>query len=78
MTYIRIIENYIDAYNNLYIGKMILDMHHGIKFENVSNGEIDLTTNGIADFRNQAEKAKTLFKERKQKTTDIKMLIRLN
>ncbi|AAM03841.1 hypothetical protein [Methanosarcina acetivorans] len=43
-TYIRIIENYIDAYNNPYIGKMISDMHHGIKFENVSNGEIDLTT----------------------------------
>jgi hypothetical protein len=51
---------------------MLSDMHEDIKFENFSNGEINLKTNGITKFRNQAEKAKILFKERKQKIMDIK------
>jgi len=48
------------------------DMHDDIKFENISNGEINLTTNGIEEFRSQAEQAKQLFKERNQQITDIK------
>jgi ketosteroid isomerase-like protein len=70
--YQKIIENYIDAYNSFDIDRMLSHMHDDIKFENISNGEINLTTNGIAELRNQAEQAKGLFKERKQKITDIK------
>lgn len=70
--YQKIIENYIDAYNSFDIDRMLLDMHDDIKFENISNGEINLATNGIVELRNQAEQAKHLFKERKQKITDIK------
>ncbi|AKB62919.1 hypothetical protein MSMAP_2934 [Methanosarcina mazei SarPi] len=47
-------------------------MHDDIKFENTSNGEINLTTNGIAELRNQAELARHLFRERKQTITGIK------
>lgn len=71
-TYQKIIENYIDAYNSFDIDRMLLDMHDDIKFENISNGEINLTTNGIAELRNQAELARHLFRERKQTITGIK------
>ena len=64
-TYQKIIENYIDAYNSFDIDRMLLDMHDDIKFENTSNGEINLTTNGIAELRNQAELARHLFREKK-------------
>ena len=68
----EIIENYIHAYNTFDINGMLKDLHEDIKFANISNGEINLTTNGITEFRNQAEQAKQLFKERKQKITDIR------
>jgi hypothetical protein len=70
--YQKIIENYIDAYNSFDIDRMLSNMHDDIKFENISNGEINLTTNGIEEFKSQAEQAKQLFKERNQQITDIK------
>ena len=70
--YQKIIENYIDAYNSFDIDRMLSDMHNDIKFENISNGEVNLATNGIEELRNQAELARPLFKERKQTITDIK------
>ncbi|WP_410508518.1 nuclear transport factor 2 family protein [Methanosarcina hadiensis] len=70
--YKKIIENYIDAYNSFDTDRMLLHMHDDIKFENVSNGEINLTTNGIAELRNQAEQARRLFRKRKQTITEIK------
>ncbi len=69
--YKEIIDNYIKAYNSFDIDKMISDMHDNVRFENISNGELNLTTNGIADLKNQAEKAKQYFKEREQKIIDI-------
>lgn len=45
--YQKIIENYIDAYNSFDIDRMLSDMHKDIKFENISNGEVNLTTNGL-------------------------------
>lgn len=62
--YQKIIENYIDAYNIFDIDRMLSNMHDDIKFENISNGGINLTTNGIEAFKSQAEQAKQLFKER--------------
>ena len=67
--YQRIIENYIDAYNSFDIDRVLSDIHDDIKFENIPNGEINLTTNGIEEFRSQAEQAKQLFKERNQQIT---------
>lgn len=70
--YQKIIENYIDAYNSFDINRMLSDMHDDIKFENISNGDVNLVTNGSMELRNQAEQAKKLFKERIQKIRDIK------
>lgn len=70
--YQKIIENYIDAYNSFDIDGMLSDMDDDIKFENISNGEVNLVTNGLEELRSQAEQAKQLFKERRQKIKDIK------
>jgi len=67
----HIIEEYIDAYNNFDINKMLLNVHENIKFVNVSNGETTLTTNGIAELKIQAEQAKQYFITRKQKIINI-------
>lgn len=49
--YQKTIENYIDAYNSFDIDRMFLDMHDDIKFENISNGEINLATDGIVELK---------------------------
>lgn len=69
-----IIENYIRTYNNFDVEKMLADMHDEIRFENISNGEVNLATNGIAELRGQAEQAKQYFKEREQKNTGIRFI----
>jgi len=63
---IKAIENYIQAYNAFDINGMIKDFHQEIIFENITDGKVDLTTMGLAEFSDQAEKAKQYFTERKQ------------
>jgi hypothetical protein len=70
--YQEIIDNYIKAYNNFDIDTMLFDMHDNVRFENISNGEVDLTTHGIAELKNQAEQARHYFIEREQKITNIR------
>lgn len=62
----KIIENYVLAYNAFDIDGMTQNMHQDVVFENTTNGVVDLTTNGIAEFRAQAESAKQLFSKRCQ------------
>ena len=68
----EIIENYIQAYNTFDIDGMLRDLHEDIKFENISNGQVNLSTNGIEELRNQAEDTKAYFKERNIKIVDFK------
>ena len=68
----NIIENYIRSYNNFEIENMLKDLDENIVFRNVANGEINLTTKGIAEFKAQAEQAKNLFSQREQRITDLK------
>lgn len=65
-----IIENYISSYNNFDVENMLKDLDENIVFKNVSDGEVNLTTAGMSEFRRQAEQAKNLFSEREQKITD--------
>lgn len=67
----RIIQNYIEAYNQFNIDKMIADFDESIVFENIQNGETNLILNGIKEFTAQAEKAKEYFSERKQTITSF-------
>ena len=62
----KIINNYIDAYNNFLIENMLIDLDENIKFENISNGITNMTLNDLASFKAQAEQAKKLFTKRRQ------------
>lgn len=67
----RIIQNYIEAYNQFDIDKMIADFDESVVFENIQNGETNLTLSGIKEFTAQAEKAKEYFSARKQIVTSF-------
>lgn len=66
-----IIKNYIKAYNNFDVENMLSNLHDDIEFKNISNGEVNLTTKGITEFKTQAEKAKSIFSKREQKITAL-------
>lgn len=68
----KIVENYVRAYNNFDVENMLKDMDKRVVFRNITNGEVNLTTDGIDELRKQAETAKTLFSEREQKITGLK------
>lgn len=62
----QIIENYIRSYNDFDLTGMTKDLHDDVIFENISNGNVDLKTEGIEEFKKQGESAKQYFKERQQ------------
>jgi hypothetical protein len=62
----QIINSYLAAYNNFDVAAMIQDFDPAICFRNFSNGEINMTLNGVDQFIQQAEKAKLLFSQRQQ------------
>ncbi|WP_121808760.1 nuclear transport factor 2 family protein [Mucilaginibacter kameinonensis] len=61
-----IISNYVKAYNNFDVEGMLKDLAPTVKFENVSNGDVNMELDGIEAFRNQAEQAVRLFERREQ------------
>lgn len=68
----KIIQNYIEGYNQFDIDKMVADFDGSIVFENIQNGETNMILNGIKEFTVQAEKAKEYFSERKQTITSLR------
>lgn len=68
----QIVEQYIIAYNNFDLDGMLKKLHPAIVFKNITQGEVDLVTNGLTEFKSQAEKATTLFSERNQVITGFK------
>ena len=69
----QIIEHYINAYNRFDVDGMLTNLHDDIVFENISNGQVDLSLQGKAAFRVQAEQAATYFSQRQQSITSWKM-----
>ena len=61
-----IINNYIDGYNHFDVDKMVANFDDNIVFENVSNGETNMSLMGVKAFREQAELAKSYFSIRTQ------------
>lgn len=61
-----IISNYVKAYNNFDVEGMLKDLAPTVKFENISNGEVNMTLNGIDALREQAQQATQLFESREQ------------
>lgn len=62
----QIIENYIKSYNAFDLEGMLMDVHDGVIFENISGGTVNLRIEGIAAFKKQAEVAIACFKKRRQ------------
>lgn len=48
---------------------MITDFNDAIIFENVTNGEVNMSLNGVKEFKEQAEQAKNYFSSRRQTIT---------
>jgi hypothetical protein len=61
-----IIENYVNSYNGFDIDGMAKHMKVNVVFKNISNEKVDLRTEGITEFKKQAESAKQYFKQREQ------------
>jgi hypothetical protein len=62
----KIIQNYIDGYNERDVEKMVEDFDTAIVFENISNGEVNMSMAGLELFKQQAEQAKNYFSSRAQ------------
>ncbi len=65
--YITVIENYISAYNLFDVKGMCRDLSEDILFENISDGNVDMSIKGIENFKKQAEAATAYFSERHQR-----------
>lgn len=68
-----IIKNYVQSYNNFDIEGMTKDLDEGIVFQHIAHGEVNVKTEGLQAFREQAESAKQYFKEREQTITSWEM-----
>ena len=58
----QIVEHYVNSYNSFDVAGMLKNLDQDIIFEIMSNGVVDLRTDGIEDFRIQAEAATQYFK----------------
>ncbi|RPD44451.1 nuclear transport factor 2 family protein [Paracnuella aquatica] len=67
-----IIQNYIDGYNIFSVDQMVAHFAEGIQFENIQDGKITLSLTGIDAFKEQAERAKNFFTNRRQTITSFK------
>lgn len=61
---------YVKAYNRFDVDAMVADLHDEIEFRNSANGEVNLTTTGRENFRQQAAQAKQYFSQREQRITN--------
>lgn len=68
----EVIENYVRAYNTFDVPGMTADFHADIVFENIQNGEVTLSLEGISAFIEQAESAKSFFSSRRQTIKSFK------
>ncbi len=61
-----LIERYLGAYNAFDVPGMLAVLHPAIEFRNVTNGEITAAADGLASFRELAERAAAMFESRRQ------------
>ena len=57
---------YVQAYNQFDISAMVKNLSPKIIFENISNGNVTLRTEGIEAFSQQAQEATSYFQTRQQ------------
>ena len=70
----QLITSYVEAYNRFDVAGMLACLHDDIVFQDVSVGEVTLTTRGKAEFEVQAEQATHYFTQREQRIVDWELL----
>lgn len=68
----KMIENYIEGYNQFDVNKMVADFDYNIIFKNIQNGDTNISLIGLSEFKEQAQQAKTYFSIRKQTIKSFK------
>ncbi|WP_299767706.1 nuclear transport factor 2 family protein [uncultured Dokdonia sp.] len=64
---LEVIKSYMTAYNGFDVEGMLKNLSPNVIFKNSTNETVDLVTNGIDEFKIQAEKATSYFSNREQK-----------
>ena len=62
----EIVEDFINAYNQFDIDRMVSYVHPEIEFRNISEGEVTHAIKGVEGFKLQAREAGYYFTERRQ------------
>jgi len=62
----QIIESYVNSYNNFDVDGMVEYLTSDISFQNISNGHVNLKTEGVEQFTTQAKATKQYFTKREQ------------
>jgi hypothetical protein len=62
----NLVQQYVDAYNAFDIDGMAKLLHEEVEFRNISDGEVEVETKGITEFRELAKQAEDIFSERCQ------------
>lgn len=68
----QVIQKYIAAYNAFDVDGMLKLLSPEVRFENWAGAHLTTEASGIAEFRQLAEQAKTMFSEREQRITALK------
>ncbi|MFI5334185.1 MAG: nuclear transport factor 2 family protein [Chlamydiales bacterium] len=66
----KIIEDYIEHYNNFSIQSMLELFSDECIFQQVTNGSVVITTRGKEELENLAQQSRTLFSLRSQTVTN--------
>ena len=70
----QLINQYIKAYNNFDMEGMLAGLAEGVRFENISDGAVNLSLAGLTAFKAQAEQAAGIFSSRQQTVTRFEHL----
>ena len=62
----RLINAYIDAYNEMDVKGMLQVLHPEVEFKNFTGDEVTATASGIDEFKALAEQTRDLFTSRHQ------------
>lgn len=66
-----LINRYLAAYNAFDVDGMLAVLDPALRFENYSGDQLTAGTTGIGEFRQLADRAKSLFLQREQRITAI-------
>lgn len=66
----RIIDDYIKAYNEFDVDRMLKNVHRDVEFKNVAGNEVNVHIQGKAILKTQAEDSTKLLKKREMKITN--------